>query len=204
MKKLLCTVLLIGACLECVYAEAPQIICVGDSITYGDEKNGFPQELAKLVTGYVINEGRPSDTSWGIYSRALQLVKLKPKYLIIQAGYNDRFYAWMPTNHYHLTRDEEDGYLLYGFRPITIADYQDFIERIWNLCQRVGVKLILVTIATNPTHPYEPRLKFYNDILNAYPGTVDIKLTIKHFSDAVHLSPEGYKEYAKQIYNNMK
>jgi len=154
-----------------------------------------------------MNEGRPSDTSWGIYSRILEMIKiknLKPSVLVVQGGYNDRFYAWMPTNHYHLTRDEEDGYLSYGFRPITIADYQDFIERTWNLCQRNGIKVIFTTIATNPEHPYEPRLKFYNDILMAYPGTVQMKLEAKHFVDAVHMSPEGYQEYARQVFERIK
>ena len=176
-----------------------EIVCVGDSIVWGGG-SGFPLELSRLTKKAVINAGLPSDTSYGVFLRAREWIKTKPKYLIVQAGYNDNKYAIMRTNQQHLFRDENDAYLSYQFHPITIADFQDFIDSIYNLCQNYGVKVFFTTISINPSSPPEPRLKFLNEILKVYPDTIEIKLNSSHFVDMIHLNQEGYKEFAKQVY----
>ncbi|MGB3242304.1 MAG: GDSL-type esterase/lipase family protein [Candidatus Omnitrophota bacterium] len=95
LKLFLVIVLLLYGCAPAIKnldSEGTEIICFGDSITYGtgvDRGQDYPSYLSEMIGEEVINAGRGGDTTEDALNRLSDVLDRDPYIVIVEFGAND-------------------------------------------------------------------------------------------------------------------
>lgn len=177
------------------------IICVGDSVIYGygGKETNIPKEIEKLTGMKTLNAGVCNATTKDTLEQVRELVKLKPKVMIVQAGYCDKFY-YEYSPFWNVLRKSSIVKLLMklNHRPYYTA-YDSFqnMEDIERLCMFNMIEYVVITVSTKD-HA-DSWITEYNWWLKMYLDAKNVRLEPKHFFDNIHLNDEGYREFARQV-----
>tara|TARA_R110000851_G_scaffold212170_6_gene364851 strand:- start:3196 stop:3762 length:567 start_codon:yes stop_codon:yes gene_type:complete len=169
-----------------------EILCLGDSITYGarDEYGrSYPAELGKILTEenkefyFCHNCGVNAETSSDVLKRAWNTIKShsNSKIMLLMIGTNDT-QAGIPTE-----------------------VYEDNLRQIISIGRVFGMHIIVGYL---PQLGFTPLYLINNHLIDEYNSSIlklskslkfdtcDFSGTEKHYVDNVHYTNEGYKEVA--------
>jgi len=179
---------LLGGCakreIKNLYSRGENIICFGDSITFGYGANSgedYPSVLAKMTDIPVINAGIDGDTSTeGLKRVDSDVLERKPLLVIIEFGGND-FLRSVP-------------------HKVTVNNVREMVDKI----QAKGAMVAIADISTGMILT-EYRSAFYNlarekaaiYIPSIFSGIIT---NPKLKSDFIHPNSDGYKMIAHRIY----
>jgi len=171
-----------------------EILCLGDSITYGArDKYGrsYPAELGKILTNktkefyFCHNHGISGDTSSDLLRR-----------------------TWGATNSH---KNANLALLMIGTNdtkiPIPLDVYEDNLRQIISIVRVHGMEVIVATLPQLGFTPLYIKnvdyIEKYNDIILKLSGEMgfeicDMRGTEKHYIDNVHYTHEGYKSLANK------
>ena len=172
-----------------------EILCLGDSITYGardEQGRSFPAELGKIMTRetgefyYCHNHGVCGETSSDLLRRAWGAAKSgsNSKIATLMIGTND---TQVPT---------EDGV------------YEDNLRQIVSILKVHGMHVILCTLPELGITPlyfvHTEHINRYNNIIKKIAKeesllVCEMRGTENFYIDGVHYTHEGYKELANRI-----
>ncbi len=165
-------------------SKGKNIICFGDSITFGYGVNpgeDYPSALSKITSLPVINAGIDGDTTTEALKRTdADVLKREPLLAIIEFGGND-FLRKVP-------------------KEVTINNLKEMVDRI----QAGGAMVAIVDISAGMLlEQYRPA--FYNIAREKgaifIPGILSGIITNPHLkSDYLHPNGDGYKVIAQRIY----
>lgn len=208
MKKKLIFVLIITIILAALAAgfvyfkkDTPEIVCLGDSITYGyNSEKSYPSYLSEIMDSKVVNKGICGITSEKMIEKYKKLVTEDTKTVVILIGINDIFY-------------------------IEYSEYkpQKNIEEMVSWFQSENIDIVLCTYPENRAENFfsewtgQEKEQFYTkfEILNEdiriisekyNTQLVDLNLNFNGFReeydlDGVHLNSEGNKAIAEFVKN---
>ena len=171
-----------------------EIVCLGDSLTYGARDiygRSYPAELGKLLSNatsefYIChNYGVNGETSSDLLRRSWHQLKANPaaKIALLLIGTND-------------TK-----------KPTPLDIYEDNLRQIINSIKANGKTPIVGTLPTLNFSPYYMFNREYIDKYNTSIKHLSKKMNFlicsmddlgEHLIDGVHLTHEGYKEMAKK------
>jgi len=174
-----------------------EILCLGDSITYGArdfQGRSFPAELGKILTEktnefyYCHNRGVSGETSSDLLRR-----------------------AWSDTSS---NKNSRIATVLIGTNdtqvPITEEVYEDNLRQIISILKVHDIHIILCTLPELEFTPlYFKNTEYigkYNKIIRRLATeqsllVCDMSGTEKHYIDGVHYTHDGYKVLANRIAN---
>jgi len=192
--KLISVILLfvLGGCakpeISNLNSQGKQIICFGDSITFGygaSEGEDYPTALAKLIKRPVINAGVDGDTTFEALERLEQDVLSKDPYLVIVEFCGNDFLRKIP-------------------RKNTVENLGVVIDRI----QAKGAIVALVDISAGGVFLDEYRKDFKK--LAAQKKAIFIPAILHQIitssnmkSDFFHPNARGYKLIAERVYKSI-
>ncbi|MCM8782219.1 MAG: GDSL-type esterase/lipase family protein [Candidatus Omnitrophica bacterium] len=188
---LLFSVLLTGCVsreIKNIESSGTNIICFGDSITFGYGADGggdYPSHLSKMLTIPVINAGLDGDTTTGGLTRLEKdVLEKKPLLVIIEFGGND-FLKKIPME-------------------VTIENISSMVERI----QQKGVMVAIADISAGiflreygtafKKIAREKQAIFIPNILSGIITNPSMK------SDFIHPNANGYKIIAFRVYREIR
>ena len=174
-----------------------EILCLGDSITYGARdpyKRSYPAELGKMLTDnlkefyFCHNCGISGETSSDLLRRSWSNIKShsNAKIMLLIIG----------------TNDTQIG------TPVDI--YEDNLRQIISIAKVHGMKVIVGTLpqlAFTPLYISNTGLiTEYNKVIKKLSKTLDFDIcglenTEEFYIDGVHFTHEGNLELAKRFYN---
>ncbi len=181
-------VLLLNACakreIKNINSKGTNIICFGDSITFGYGANpgeDYPAVLAKMISALVINAGIDGDTSVEALKRLKSdVLDREPLLVIIEFGGND-FLRKIP-------------------QEITMSNIKEMVERL----QAQGAMAAIVDMSAGiflqeyrkafAEIAHEKSAIFIPSILSGVITNPNLK------SDFIHPNADGYKIIAQRIY----
>lgn len=172
-----------------------EILCVGDSITYGardSQGRSFPAELAKILTEktgeffFCHNHGICGETSSDVLRRIWPITKSNSgaKIATLMIGTNDTQV------------------------PITEEVYEDNLRQIIGTLRLHGMRVILCTLPKLGWTPLylnnTDYIDKYNKIINKFGKTdgvvvCDVSGSESEYIDGVHYTHEGYKLLANIV-----
>jgi len=174
-----------------------QILCLGDSLTYGARDcygRSFPAELGKILTDtsgefYIChNYGVNGETSSDLWRRAWGIIKANQDCRIMT--------LWIGTNDTKI--------------PTPLDIYEDNLRQIINCAKVFGMRVILGTV---PALAFSPFYMNNRDYTKKYSEVVqkvaqDMRVDIcnfdgmeKYLIDGVHFTHEGNNEIAKRFHD---
>jgi len=176
-----------------------EILCLGDSITYGardEQGRSFPAELGKILTSrtdevfYCHNHGICGETSSDLLRRVWNNVRSNTncKLATLMIGTNDTQI------------------------PITEEIYEDNLRQIINCLKIHGMQVILCTLPELGFTPlYLKNLNYisiYNNVIFRLAremslSVCDMRGTEQYYVDGVHYTHTGYKVLAERIANTI-
>lgn len=171
-----------------INSKGKNIICFGDSLTYGYGAEGggdYPAALSKMIGAPVLNKGISAETSQDALKRLKEDVLDNDPYLVIvEFGGND-FIKKLPVKE-------------------TVKNTEEMIKQI----QNAGAMVALVDVSSGLLMgEYSLRLKF----LSIKYKTIFVNQVLKGIfnkphlkSDFIHPNEAGYKLIAEKIYKQIK
>jgi acyl-CoA thioesterase-1 len=168
-------------------SKGTNIICFGDSITFGYGANpteDYPSILAKMLNSPVINAGLDGDTSTTALQRIYaEVLEKDPLLVIIEFAGND-FLKKIPL--------EE-----------TVKNIETMIQKIQDKGAMVTITDVRIGfIMGNYTKEYKRLAKKYNAIFT--PALLSGIVTNPKFkSDFLHPNADGYKIIAQRVYHSI-
>lgn len=169
-------------------SKGSNIICFGDSITYGTgapKGNDYPTFLGIFLGKNVINTGVPGDTTYGALERLeSDVLERDPYIVVVEIGGND-YLQKIPKEH-------------------TLKNLERIISRI----QNNGAIVVLCDISGGIGFPkyrrsYRNLAKKTGSIF--IPGILETVLRNPSLkSDHIHPNSEGYKLIAKMVYEAIR
>ena len=172
-----------------------KLLCIGDSLTYGYEmeiSNRWTNLLEKELEITVLNAGINGDTTTGILSRFMPLIKdFKPTHVLIYGGTNDLWFGlkneFIISNIYAMCKQA----LHYNVNPLVGIPTPCFNLEELNVIGENYQKRInqfqenLIEFCSNKDIAY---LDFNNGILQAY-----------FMEDGIHYNDNGHMFITKQL-----
>lgn len=160
------------------------IICFGDSITYGEgtpQGEDYPTYLSKLLKRDVINAGVGGDTTHGALARLEKDVLQKDPYIVIvELGGND-FLQKIPKEQTMKNLEEVILKIQENEAMVALCDisggmgfpqYREDFRKLAKKTRSIFIPKILESVLTNPSLKY----------------------------DHIHPNSKGYKKIAEQVY----
>lgn len=170
-----------------IHSKGTNIICFGNSITFGYGANAaesYPSVLAKMINIRVINAGIDGDTSTEALRRIeSDVLKRDPLLVIVEFGGND-FLRKIPL-------DE------------TLKNMEEMIKKIQSAGAMVAITDVSIgMIMSGYRKEFRHLSKKYNTIFipKLFSGILT-NPTLK--SDSIHPNAEGYKLIAQKIYTTI-
>ena len=172
-----------------------QILCLGDSLTYGARDRygrSYPAELGKLLSEktnefYIChNYGINGETSSDLLRRSWGIIKSNQDCKIML--------LWIGTN------DTKS--------PIPLDIYEDNLKQIINSAKAHGMNVIVATIPALGFSPFylnnTEYTKKYSQVVNNLSSELNFKVVDmedmeEHLIDGVHFTHEGNLEIAKRF-----
>ena len=171
-----------------------EIVCLGDSLTYGARDRygrSYPAELGKIMTEstgefYIChNYGINGETSSDLLRRSWHILKSNPaaKICLLMIGTND-------------TK-----------KPMPLDIYTDNMRQIVSSIRANGKTPIVATLPVLKFSPYymfnRDYIDRYNSVINGLSTTMNFKVCKMdglgdHLIDGVHFTHEGYNEVAQK------
>lgn len=179
--------------------ESKDLILLGDSMMAY-----FPTKAFNLEEN-LLNFGIPGDTTIGVLNRVHQVIKLKPKYVILNIGLND----FVLTNLSHKESLENildiRHQILEGcpdtlvfVTSLTPINQKDFKDQTY-LLNRDPQDAIDLNNMLKDKIDDRFFINIYDELVDAQ-GDLDIDFT----RDGIHLNQRGYKIYLRMIKNILK
>ena len=175
-----------------------RIVCIGDSITAGQylpPEQAWPQQLAAL-TGYeVLNAGVSNETTRnGLERFPRDVQERNPDVVIIQFGLND------------CNRWATDRYLL---RVLPASYRENLIEMVTRVRTFDAEPIISDLTPTFKSVRHRLDSDYYREIASFVAGDFDVEfirnpITSQHLLDAMHLTAEGHRIFAKRVANCLR
>src|SRR4051812_41164494 len=137
MNRLLATLFVSLVASAALAADAPRVVCFGDSIT----KQGYPELVAKALGVEAINAGvGGNNTKQGLARMKADVLDKKPVAVVIFFGTND-------------CRPSDEG------AHVPVDQYQKNLEQMIDASQKIGAKVIVCTPPPINPEPYFKRHK---------------------------------------------
>ena len=159
----------------------------------------FPTKAFDL-DDQVLNLGIPGDTSVGVLNRVHQVIRLKPKYIILNIGLNDFVLTdlsheetlnnILEIRHQLLEGCPESQVYITSLTPINQKDFQDQTYLL-NRNPKDAMKL-------NQMLKEKVDESYFIDIYDALLDN-DGDLKFEYTRDGIHLNQKGYRIYLKMI-----
>lgn len=128
---------LMVACAPARGADAPRVVCFGDSIT----KAGYPKVLAEMLKVEVVNAGVGGNTTAaGLKRMQKDVISTKPAVVVIFFG----------TNDCRLAEPEV---------AVPLAPYEKNLITMAEACEKAGAKVVFCTMPPINAEPYFKRHK---------------------------------------------
>lgn len=190
-------IFVVSLCSGCGYeivnvdSDGSNIICFGNSITYGTgaaKGQDYPSILAGLLNRKVINAGRPGDTTIGALARIEKdVLERNPYLVIVELGGND--------------------YLQQVPRERTLRNIEAIITKI----QQKGAMVALCDISGGMLSPGFPHYRADFKKIARRKGTIFIPGLLERVlsdntlrSDFIHPNAKGYRVIAEVVYKYIK
>ena len=182
-----------------------QIKASKDLILLGDSMMAYFPTKAFDLEGQLLNFGIPGDTSIGVLKRVHQVIKLNPKYVILNIGLNDFVLTdlsieeslknILEIRHQILEGCPDTLVYVTSLTPINQKDFKDQTYLL-NRDKEDAVKL-------NQLLKSKIDERFF---INIYDELIDDQgdLNIDFTRDGIHLNQRGYKIYLRMIKNILK
>lgn len=175
-------------------AEAPRLVCFGDSITAGyglPEGQAYPDDLQKILDahGYhykVVNEGTSGATTKDALASLPSVLQMHPAMVIVEFGGND------------------------GLRGLPVTDTRNNLDQLLSALQRAHVKILLAGITLPPDYGQDYIRSFdqiFRDLAAKhhvalvpmlYVNMIKVPGTIQ--SDGIHPTAKGSKIIADTLF----
>jgi lysophospholipase L1-like esterase len=179
--------------------ESKDLILLGDSMMAY-----FPTKAFNLEEN-LLNFGIPGDTTIGVLNRVHQVIKLKPKYVIINIGLNDFVLTHLShkeslenildIRHQILEGCPDTLVFVTSLTPINQKDFKDQTY----LLNRDPQDAIDLNNMLKDKIDDRFFINIYDELVDAQ-GDLDIDFT----RDGIHLNQRGYKIYLRMIKNILK
>jgi acyl-CoA thioesterase-1 len=179
-------------------AEAPVIVCFGDSLTagYGVEPgHTYPDNLQKLLDahGYhyrVVNKGVSGNTTKDGTDRLKDVLALHPHIVVLEFGGND------------------------GLRGLPLASTRQNLEALMTAFQKAGTKVLLAGITLPPNYGPDYIQQFnsiYTSLAKKY-NTPLIPFLLKDVygipgsmqEDGIHPTAQGCRQVAENVFQALR
>ena len=182
-----------------------QIKASKDLILLGDSMMAYFPTKAFDLEDQLLNFGIPGDTSIGVLKRVYQVIKLNPKYVILNIGLNDFVLTdlsieeslknILEIRHQILEGCPDTLVYVTSLTPINQKDFKDQTYLL-NRDKEDAVKL-------NQLLKSKIDERFF---INIYDELIDDQgdLNIDFTRDGIHLNQRGYKIYLRMIKNILK
>jgi lysophospholipase L1-like esterase len=182
-----------------------QIKASKDLILLGDSMMAYFPTKAFDLEDQLLNFGIPGDTSIGVLKRVHQVIKLNPKYVILNIGLNDFVLTdlsieeslknILEIRHQILEGCPDTLVYVTSLTPINQKDFKDQTYLL-NRDKEDAVKL-------NQLLKSKIDERFF---INIYDELIDDQgdLNIDFTRDGIHLNQRGYKIYLRMIKNILK
>lgn len=182
-----------------------QIKASKDLILLGDSMMAYFPTKAFDLEDQLLNFGIPGDTSIGVLKRVYQVIKLNPKYVILNIGLNDFVLTdlsieeslknILEIRHQILEGCPDTLVYVTSLTPINQKDFKDQTYLL-NRDKEDAIKL-------NQLLKSKIDERFF---INIYDELIDDQgdLNIDFTRDGIHLNQRGYKIYLRMIKNILK
>ena len=177
---------------------SPVILAFGNSLTAGfgvPDDESYPSKLQNILiqNGYphkVVNGGVSGDTTAGGVRRIKWLMKHAPEIVILELGAND------------------------GLRGLSLREMESNLERIINICEEGGARVLLTGIKVPPNYGEEYTIEFekvffrlakkYN--LSLVPFFLEGVAGVRKYtqSDGIHPLGSGYSIVVQTIWKYLE
>jgi lysophospholipase L1-like esterase len=182
-----------------------QITVSKDLILLGDSMMAYFPTKAFDLEDQLLNFGIPGDTSIGVLKRVHQVIKLKPKYVIINIGLNDFVLT-------HLSHKESLENIL-DIRHQILEGCPDTLVYVTSLTpiNQKDFKDQTYLLNRDPQDAVDLNNMLKEKIddqffINIYDELIDDQKDLKlaYTRDGIHLNQKGYKIYLKMIKEILK
>ncbi len=176
-----------------------RLVCIGDSITYGQKLDDRRCAWPSLIVGYQVHSfGEPGDTTrLGLERFPATVQKYTPDIAIIQFGHNDA------------NRWETD----HGLHRVSPAAYEANLDEMVTRTMRFGALPLLCSITPSRRSPqHEADSAYYDSILRSVAAkrqtmVIDVRSAFLNDSDlgqllmpdGIHLTTDGHRLYADVV-----
>jgi lysophospholipase L1-like esterase len=182
-----------------------QISDTKELILFGDSMMAYFPIKAFDLEDQVLNMGIPGDTTVGLLNRVDQVIRMHPKYVIINIGLNDFVLTQLSYDeslnnileirHQILEKCPNTEVYVTSLTPINQKDFEDQTYLL-NRDKEDAVKLNKL-LKSRIDHKYF--IDTYDDLLDEQGD-----LRLDYTRDGIHLNQKGYQVYLKMINNILK